>query len=257
MKLVLMVGLLAAGFFLVMLGFLEAGRRLGARQVARDGEGAKSSTVDAAVFGLMGLLIAFTFSGAAGRFDARRQLVVQEANDIGTAWLRLDLLPASEQSSLREKFRQYVASRLAVYRRLPDIQAARTELARSTALQSDIWTQAVSACKESTTTPAAAMLLPALNQMFDIATARTMAAQMHPPALIYAMLFLVMLAGSSLAGYGMATAKARNWFHILVFLTVNVLAIYIILDFEFPRFGLIQLGGFDQVLVDLQQNLKP
>jgi len=256
MKLVLMVGLLAAGFFLVMLGFLEAGRRLGARQVARDGEGAKSSTVDAAVFGLMGLLIAFTFSGAAGRFDARRQLVVQEANDIGTAWLRLDLLPASEQSSLREKFRQYVASRLAVYRRLPDIQAARTELARSTALQRDIWTQAVSACKE-TTTPAPMLLLPALNQMFDITTTRTMAAQMHPPALIYAMLFLMMLAGSSLAGYGMATAKARNWFHILVFLAVNVLAIYLILDFEFPRFGLIQLGGFDQVLVDLQQSLKP
>src|SRR5579863_5808564 len=100
MKLVLVVGLFAVGFFLVMLGFLEAGRRLGARQVARDGEGAKSSTVDAAVFGLMGLLIAFTFSGAAGRFDARRQLVVQEANDVGTAWLRLDLLPASEQSSL-------------------------------------------------------------------------------------------------------------------------------------------------------------
>jgi hypothetical protein len=255
-KLVLIVGLSAVGLFLAMLAFLEAGRRLGARQVARDAEGAKSGAVEAAVFGLMALLIAFTFSGAAGRFDARRQLVVEEANNIGTAWLRLDLLTPREQSSLREKFRQYVDSRLAIYRKLPDVQAAREELARSKALQSDIWTQAVIACKESTTS-VPTLLLPALNQVFDITTTRTMAAQMHPPALIYAMLFLLMLAGSSLAGYAMATAKARNWFHILVFLTVNVLAVYIILDFEFPRLGLIQLGGIDQVLVDLQQSLKP
>jgi hypothetical protein len=56
----------------------------------------------------MGLLIAFTFSGAASRFDTRRQLVVEEANAIGTAYLRLDLLPASAQSALRESFRRYL-----------------------------------------------------------------------------------------------------------------------------------------------------
>jgi hypothetical protein len=256
MNFVLVALMTGIGLFLAMLALLEAGRRLGARQMARDAESAKSVAVEGAVFGLTGLLIAFTFSGAAGRFDTRRQLIVEEANDIGTAWLRLDLLPASAQSSLREKFRQYVDSRLAVYRKLPDIQAARAELARSSELQNEIWSQAVVACKE-TQAPGATLLLPALNQMFDITTTRTMAAQMHPPVLIYVMLGLLLLASSFLAGHGMAAAKTRNWFHIGAFLVVNVVAIYLILDFEFPRFGLIHIGGFDQVLIDLQQRLKP
>ena len=68
----------------------------------------------------MGLLLAF-LAGAASRFDARRSLIVQEANTIGTAYLRLDLLPAEAQVKLKEDFRQYVDSRLAIYRALPNL----------------------------------------------------------------------------------------------------------------------------------------
>jgi len=69
-------------------------------------------TIEGAVFGLLALLVALTFSGAAARFDTRRQLIVEETNDIGTAYLRLDLLPPSAQPALRESFRQYVGMRL-------------------------------------------------------------------------------------------------------------------------------------------------
>jgi hypothetical protein len=253
MNIALIAALAMLGLSLVMLGILESGRRLGARDIARDPVGARSAP---AIFGLMGLLIAFEFSGASGRLDSRRQLVAEEANDISTAWLRLDLLPASAQSALREKFRHYVDLRLAFYRRLPDIPAARAELARATALQGEIWNQALAACKE-TPAPAFVLLLPALNQMLDIATTRTIAAQMHPPALIYAMLGMLVLAASLMVGYQMAPAKTRNWSHILAFVVVNVFAIYVLLDLEFPRVGLIHVGGFDQVLVDVQQSLKP
>src|SRR6185436_17454554 len=107
------------------LATLEIGRRVGARRLALDPEGAKASTwaIDGAVFGLLGLLIAFTFSGAAARFDTRRQMIVEEANAIGTAWLRLDLLPAGVQPALRDKFRQYLDARLAVFRMIPDFDA--------------------------------------------------------------------------------------------------------------------------------------
>lgn len=76
---------------------MEIGRRAGSWTRKRDPAGATSGTgaVEAAVFGLMGLMIAFTFSGAASRFDSRRQLIVEEANKIGTAYLRIELLPAS------------------------------------------------------------------------------------------------------------------------------------------------------------------
>jgi hypothetical protein len=173
--------LLVTGLFAGMLLLLETGRRIGLRRMAKDSKGAHVGlgSVDGSVFGLMGLLIAFTFSGAASRFDARRQLVVEEANDIGTAYLRLDMLPAAAQPALRESFRSYLDARLAVYRKLPDLQAAKAELARATELQGEIWTQAVAACREAAQ-PASVLVLPALNQMIDITTTRTMATQMHP-----------------------------------------------------------------------------
>src|SRR5436190_17123138 len=162
------------GILLGMLGMQEVGRRIGMRWIARDPEGAKagSGVIDGAVFGLLGLLIAFTFSGAAARFDARRAMIVEEANSIGTAWLRLDLLPANAQPTLREKFRQYLDARLAAFRKIPDVAAAKTEFVRATTLQTEIWTQAVAACRDSGSQPAAMLLLPALNQMFDVATSR-------------------------------------------------------------------------------------
>jgi hypothetical protein len=245
--------------FLGMLLLLEIGRRLGARQFARDPEAAKSSggATEGAVFGLMALLIAFTFSGAAARFDVRRDLVVEEANDIGTAWLRLDLLPVAAQPPLREKFRQYVDARLAFYRKLPDVASASADLDRARALQNEIWKDAVAAGRDSGSSPATMLLLPMLNQMIDITTTRTVAAQAHPPVVIYAMLGLLVLAGSLLVGYDLGSGIARHWFHASAFALIMALAIYVILDFEFPRLGLIRLHAFDQVLVDVRESMNP
>src|SRR3954452_23698914 len=129
----------AFGVFAGILAFLALGRRLGLRARARGGAAgvAGSESLETAVFALLGLLIAFTFSGALSRFDVRRNQVVDEANAIGTAYLRIDLLPASSQRQLRDTFRDYVDARISTYRKLPDLAAARAELARSQQLQSD------------------------------------------------------------------------------------------------------------------------
>jgi hypothetical protein len=134
------IAMLAGGLFVGMLVLLETGRRLGLQRLAQDSEAAQAGfgVVEGAIFALMGLLIAFTFSGAASRFDTRRQLVVEEANAIGTAYLRLDLLPANAQAALRESFRQYVEARLDGYRKLPDIVAAKQALARANQFQGQI-----------------------------------------------------------------------------------------------------------------------
>jgi len=249
--------LLVTGLFAGMLLLLETGRRVGLRRMAKDSKGAHQGlgAVEGAVFGLMGLLIAFTFSGAASRFDARRQLIVEEANDIGTAYLRLDMLPAAAQPALRESFRNYLDARLAVYRKLPDIEAAKVELARATALQGEIWTQAVAACREAAQPPFM-LVLPALNQMIDITTTRTMATQMHPPMIIFVMLAALALASAILAGYGMAASQTRSWVHILAFAAIMAVTVYIIVDLEHPRLGLIRVDAFDQVLVDLRNSMK-
>lgn len=144
-----------------------------------------------------------------------------------------------------------------VYRKLPDIAAAKEELAKATKLQGEIWRQAVAACRAQGAQPAATMLLlPALNAMIDITTTRTMATQMHPPAIIFMMLFGLALASALLAGHGMAGATSRSWLHMLGFAAAMAVSVYVILDLEFPRLGLIRVDAFDQALVDLRQSMK-
>lgn len=242
-----------------MLALLEFGLRRGRRRLTIDPEGARAGlgTVDGSVFALLGLLLAFTFSGAAARFDERRKLIVEEVNAIGTAWLRTDLLPAEAQAPLRESFRHYVDARLEVYRRLPDLPAVQEALARATALQGEIWSRAVAASREGVPPAASMLLLPALNAMFDITTTRTAAVQMHPPFLVYGMLATVAFVSSMLAGYGMAGGRARSWMHMISFAAITAIAVYVILDFEFPRFGLLRVDGFDEMLVNLRQSMNP
>src|SRR5215217_1779687 len=114
----------AASLFVGMLLCLGIGRWLGLRRLARRGDASGFGAAEGAIFALFGLLIAFTFSGAAARFDLRRAQIADEANAIGTAYLRVDLLPLADQADVRRMFRDYVDSRLAVYRKMPDVNAA-------------------------------------------------------------------------------------------------------------------------------------
>jgi hypothetical protein len=242
-----------------MLLFLEIGRRIGLRQIARHPENADAGlgTVEGSVFALLGLLVAFTFSGAGERYNSRRMLIAQEANDIGTAFLRLDLLPETSRSSLRGKFRDYLGARLEAYEKLPDFAAAQAALTRAEALQRDIWSEAVAATRlAGVPVDAGLLLLPALNAMIDVTTTRTMAAMIHPPDAIYFLLFALALCCSLLAGYGMAVRQGRSWTHILGFVIATAIAIYVIVDIEYPRLGLFRLDEYDRVLYDLLASMN-
>ncbi|HEX7317461.1 MAG TPA: hypothetical protein VF297_26410 [Pyrinomonadaceae bacterium] len=177
MSFVLINFIYTIGLLLGMLLLLEVGRRIGLRRMAEDTEGARAGigTVEGALLALLGLLIAFSFSGAAARFDARRRQIVDEANDIGSAYMLVDLLPPEAQPPLRDRFRQYVDSRLEAYRRMPDLGAAQAEFDRSKTLQNDIWTQAVAATRDAGYQPVALQILPAISRMMNISTERTVA----------------------------------------------------------------------------------
>jgi hypothetical protein len=250
--------LLAAGLFLGMLFLQEVGRRIGTRRRAKDaaGAGAGIGAMEGAVFALLGLLIAFTFSGAASRFDGRRQLVAQEANAIGTAYLRLDLLAPDPRTALRGLFGQYLDSRLAVYQKLPDIEAAQQEWARGVTLEGAIWTQATTACRAQGDPPSCMLLLPALNEMIDITTIRKISTLIHPPTIIFVLLFGLALGCSLVAGYSMAGSAQRSWIHMIVFAAMTAVTVYVIIDIEYPRLGLIRVDAADQVLVELRESMK-
>jgi len=249
----------ALGLCVGMLICLEIGRRIGIHQLANDSTGGISglAVMEGSVFALYGLLVAFTFSGAATRFDTRRHLIAEEANAIGTAYLRLDLLPADSQPSEHKLFREYVDSRLEVYRKAPDVERVKAELSRGSRIQGEIWSQALAAAGMPGANPdASKLLLPALNAMFDITTTRTMATRIHPAPIVFWLLFILALVCSLLAGFGTAARKQRSWLHITAFSAITVISIYVILDIEYPRAGLIRLDAYDNVLIELRQSMQ-
>ncbi len=246
---------LAVGCFAGIIACLEVGYRLGrhrSEDVAREGIGA----LEAAVFALLGLLLAFSFAGGTARLDTRRQLIVEEANAIGTAYLRLDLLAAADQPEMRRLFREYLDGRLQLYRKLPDLPAAEREMERTAQIQQRLWTLAVTASQASTKPAAATLLLPALNQMIDVTTSRKVALYTHLPSLILAVLMIVALFSGLLAGYGMAKRRGRSWVHMLVYAFVVAVTIYAVIDLDYPRSGLIRLDAADIALTKLRDSIR-
>jgi hypothetical protein len=245
--------------FFGMLITTEIGRRLGRRrgEVAPEAARAGMGMVDGALFALLGLLLGFSFYGAGERFDLRRAQIVEEANDIGTAYLRLDLLAPDTQPDLRRLFREYLESRLATYRAIPDIPAATRHVAQSHELQRRIWAEAVRGTTDPGAHPSAAVVtLPAINQMIDITTTRAMATRTHPPGVIYVLLFVLCLVCATISGVSMSTCRRRPWGHAIAFALMVSITVFVILDVEYPRLGFVRIDSHDEVLVRLLESFK-
>lgn len=250
---------LAGTLFAGMLLVYELGWRLGAAKLARSPERTVQGigAAMASVFSLLGLTLAFTFNGAGERFEARRHLVTEEANAIGTAYLRLDALPKDVQPELRDLFRRYTELRAATYVSAKDIPAAKLQLADCAALQGEIWQKATAACQRPETQPTAAIiLLPALNEMIDITTTREMANRNHPPMAVFITLGLLALASTFLMGYDTALTRIRGWFYVLAFAGTMVLSVYVTAELEYPHLGLIRVNDANQILVELRQSMN-
>jgi hypothetical protein len=255
----LIFAVLVVSLFAAILGCLEIGWRIRSKGLAQEtsNSDAGQNALDGAVFGLMGLLIAFTFSGAASRFETRRSLIVQETNDIGTAYLRIDMLPADAQPVLRQDFRDYVDARLKFYASLTgDLTAARAIYLEGTALQQKIWSEAVAASARQSSAAVTSLVLGSLNSMIDDTTTRLVALETHPPLEIYMALGALVLASSLLAGFAMAKSGRRNWTHMLIFAGAVAFAVYLILDLDYPRLGLIRIDTADHILVDFRNSMK-
>jgi hypothetical protein len=248
---------IAGLLFVSFVGMEMIGRVVGIRQLGRGGEGALegNAVVEGSLLALLGLLIAFTFSGAQTRFDARRALIVEEANAIGTAYLRLDLLPLESQTMLRDDFRRYLDARIGFYRHLTSGDTRRREHARAQGLQDQIWRDVIDATRDGPDSRAALLLLPAVNQMIDVTSARDVALRTHTPLLIFVLLLLLELACAFFAGLNMARTRRQNRFHVFAFAATLALTAYAILDLEFPRMGFTNLSSVDALLVELRASM--
>ena len=254
----LLVIIAATVIFVGMLAFQEIGWRYGrvphvaAAHAKREGAG----LMDNAVFGLLGLMIGFTFNGSTSRFDHRRQLIGKEVNAIGTAWQRIDALPSHLQDSVRVPFRRYVDALVASYGRSGSTSDWLRETPDLARFQAETWSRAVQACVTKEGDVARMLLLPGLNDMFGAVEEERFARRIHPPMFIFIILALTAMTSAFLAGFAISTGDDRDWVHRIGVAVVISLAVYVILEMEFPRLGLIRVNGADQALVDLRATMK-
>jgi hypothetical protein len=242
----------AVVFFFLLLAAIRCGRLLGLRSNKQDKGTAGSAAIEASVFALLGLLIAFTFSGAAQRMADRRNLLVTEVNAIGTAWLRIDMLNTSDQPQLREQFRRYVDERVNYYKHVADLAQRDAIATRVGAVQNEIWKTSIAASKNAAP-PFAVSYIASVNDMFDVATAQTVAQKVHPPIVTYAFLGFLALTCACLIGLNLASATRNTLFHQIIYALVMTVALYIIVDFEFPRIGAIRIDQSDTLLMSQRQ----
>jgi hypothetical protein len=196
--------------------------------------------------------VAFTLSGALDRLQARRKLIVDEANAIGTTYLRLDLLPPGDQPRLREELRRYADARIALYENLLNFNEAKTERQRGTDLRRQIWADAMESVGQGGDSRTALLLVPALNEMFDLTTAREAALRTHVPPFIFVLLILLSLVCAFFAGLGMAKSRRPSRLHIFAFAGLLGLTAYVILNLEFPRAGFVRLEAVDALLAQVR-----
>jgi hypothetical protein len=243
--------------FLGMLLFVYLGNRLSVYQTEKHPHKKffRNKIIEGSIFALMGLLIAFTFSGARERFDVRRALVIDEANAIKTAYLRLDLLSEPIRSSVKKTLKDYLNIRLAIYKKMPHINETLIELQESEKLQRDIWNLSVNHCYHESNSAACIVLLPALNKMIDIANARFESTKIHPPPVIIMTLIILALISAILAGYNISEKSSWPTLHIWVYAAIISFTIFIIINLEYTQFGFIPISYFNDVLVDISKNL--
>jgi len=243
-------------FFALMLAATEAGFHLGRRFEMRTPEKIKTSvsSVEGAMLGVLGLLLGFTMSMAVSRFEARKHLVLDEANAIGTARLRAELLPAPEGPEIRSLLRQYINVRVqygSTGNDATQFNRTRTESAR---LQNELWTRAVAYGQKDPNAVRAGLLLQSLNQAIDLESARWMEFQNRvPDTVIYANGIVGILA-VMLVGHAFGLNGRRHIFSIFVLAVAITLVLGVVIDLDRPRSGFIRVS--QQPMIDLQHDLQ-
>lgn len=247
------IGILSAlGLLILMILLVALGNRFGMKKASGSG----MNITEGAVFTLMALLVAFTFSSASQRFDQRRVMIIDEANAVSTAYSRLDLLAPDDSTHLKNDFKRYIDSRLNVYQLFPDIDAVYKELKQTEALKITLWHDAVSACEHSKNPSIGMLILPPINAMFDIASTRIAYSSLHPPYIVFSLLFLVACLSAFLIGYSISGKRTWLSVHVISYAVIMTLTIYIIMDIEVPRFGFIKESSFDTFLIDVRNSMS-
>jgi len=225
---------------------IEVGWRIGIhvyRKSAKEKD-ISSNLVVGATLGLLSLLIAFTFGMAASRFDNRKEMVLTEANSIGTAYLRTDFLPEQSRNEARLLLREFAALRSGGAASIMSTQG----LAKAGELEDRLWRIATDAVKKSDSI-STGLLIQSLNDMIDLDQARVTALRNRLPDSIWLMLFLVSIFFMATLGYEFGLTGSRKWTNTILLVITVTTVFFLIADLDMPQRGLVQIS--QQPLFDL------
>ncbi|MGC9991044.1 MAG: hypothetical protein ABSD52_01435 [Candidatus Cybelea sp.] len=197
------------------------------------------NTTHAGLLTLAAFIVGLSFAQASARFDGRRALVVNEANAIGTTWLRADQLQATAARRFRRILTDYTAARLEAYKSLGDPVLVRNAIAQSVRDQAALWSIASSALRAHQNNLGLSLLMQTLNDTIDVSTEQRQALRGHvPTATVVLMLALVTL-GTLATGLRFARDASRPAILSAIFVVASVVVISMVIDYDRPQTGLV------------------
>ncbi len=210
------------------------------------------SIVLGGLLGVLGLMLAFAFGMSETRFQARRELVVDEANAIGTTYLRAAYLPEPQSSEIRAELKEYTDILL----QAPHAKDLRPLLAREQALHASMWQHALEVERARPDSPTVAIFLTSLNETIDLFETRLVTVFAYRiPTIIVATLYAVALLAMGLIGYGAGLAAARNLLSTAMMVTAIAAVLYLIIDLDRPGQRLFKVA--QRAMQDTRQSMEP
>ena len=243
-------------FVIVSLLCYEGGFRVGRwwqERTPGEQEGPTGMIVGS-ILALLAFLLAVTMSMASDRFDTRRAIVLDEANAIGTTYLRAGYLPEPASSQIRELLREYVPLRIVV----TDAKAAdvAADIARSTEILTQVWAISEEVAKTTDQGDLVSLYLDSLNETIDLHETRiTAGLYARVPETILLLLIVGSVLGIGMVGYSAGLTERRSLISAVVLAIALGAVIMILVDLDRPREGFIQVS--QQPLIDLQRQIGP
>jgi hypothetical protein len=232
----------------------EFGHQIGMWLLRSDPKRPDLGVLTGAALGLLALLLSFSFSIALSRFDARRTMVLEEANAISSTANFALMLPQPGQGAILALLRDYAAVRIDLG--IPFGQSKlQQDTSRSLEFQAQLWRQAVAITDAAPQSLPAYRFVASLNEMNNIHERRITALRYHVPAPVVLMLMIVAIVAMGFAGYNAGITGARRLLPHLVMSVTAAVLIVLVIDLDSPNHGLIQVPV--QALVDAERGIPP
>ncbi|WP_459558634.1 bestrophin-like domain [Lacunimicrobium album] len=247
--------LIVLALFGVMFFADEIGFRYGYRHRKQEDDESRSvgGTLKGSVFGLVALLLAFSFSATTSRHEIRQRLVLDQANAIGTCYLRAGLLADPYELRMKDALRQYVDLRLELFDLNLQQEVYDEKISRINSILTQLWEIVEETNRSDQELVRTSQIIPAANEVIDLSSTRAWANRNHLPNSVLMLLLVSVILSSLLQGHSSGQSARR---HLGLWVSVNIvfaLVLFVVLDFDRPRRGFIQVDRTP--LVELRESM--